>query len=303
MSGIDEINRCLLGKIACGMNQQREVIESLRDVEFRAYSQFGEDGIIDWLIHWVKPEQNSFVEFGVENYTEANTRFLLMNRNWRGLIMDGSKQHMDQIRTEHLYWRQDLTSKEAFITKENINGLLEEEGMSGDLGLLSIDIDGNDYWVLKEITNTRAAILCMEYNPIFGDVHEITVPYHPAFSRFDLHHSGLCFGSSIQALIREAKAKGYEFVGTCSNGINAFFVREDLFDRVDSRITDKRMWPGLHRDSRDEKGQLTFVGGKDRLDLLAKCKVWDCVGETERELGSFPDPFSESWLAQMGGKV
>lgn len=298
---IDEINRGLLGKIASNQNRAKERIESLENVEFRAYSQFGEDGIIDWLVHWVRPKNNTFVEFGVENFTEANCRFLLVNRNWRGMVMDGSETHMNALRQEMLHWRNDIHAKNAFITAENINQLiLEEDRLGNELGLLSIDIDGNDYWVLKALEGISAEILCVEVNPIFGDQYELTVPYAPEFNRFDLHYSGLCFGASIKAITSLAKEKGYEFVGTCSNGINAFYVRKDLFERVDSRIENKRAWPALHRDSRDESGNLSFTPGLARFELMQDCVIWDCEKGADVRLGDLEKPFSDEWLHQMG---
>ena len=298
---VDEVARTLSGRIAADLNRKKEKVESLADVEFRVFSQFGEDGIIDWLVHWVKPENNTFVEFGVENFTEANCRFLLVNRNWRGLVMDGSEAHMESLRQEVLYWRNDITAKCAFITAENINQLLKEESRLGnELGVLSIDIDGNDYWVLKAIEGITAEILCVEVNPIFGDRYELTVPYAPEFNRFDLHYSGLCFGTSISAVKRLAKEKGYEFVGTCSNGINAFFVRRDLYSRIENRIEKRIAWPALHRDSRDEEGNLSYTPGQARFDLLKDCLVWDCRNDCEVRLGDLEAPFSDWWLKLMG---
>src|ERR1041385_8128756 len=81
---------------------------SLRDAEFKVFSQFGDDGIIQYLIHRLAPLPDKFVEFGVENYRESNTRFLLLNNNWRGLVMDGSQKCVDQIQAEQIYWRHSL---------------------------------------------------------------------------------------------------------------------------------------------------------------------------------------------------
>ena len=117
----------------------------------KVFSQFGDDGIIQYLIQHLQVQPQSFVEFGVENYSEANTRFLLLNDNWRGLVLDGSEDSLEALRSEDIYWRHDLTAVAAFIDRDNINGLLARNGFSGRLGLLSIDIDGNDYWVWERI--------------------------------------------------------------------------------------------------------------------------------------------------------
>ena len=126
-------------------------VTSLRDAEFKVFSQFGDDGIIQYLIHRLASLPDSFVEFGVENYREANTRFLLLNNNWRGLVLDGNRNHIEQIQTDKIHWQHTLTAKHAWITRDNINDLIREAGFSGKIGLLSIDIDGNDYWVWEKL--------------------------------------------------------------------------------------------------------------------------------------------------------
>lgn len=292
----------LQGQIAARQIAAIPSIRTLRDVEFKVFSQWGEDGIIEWLVGALDLRENTFVEFGVENYREANTRFLVMNRNWRGLVMDGSSDHMASLREEEFYWRYDVKAAPAFVTAENINSLLEEHGFSGGLGILSIDIDGNDYWVLKAVDPLDAALLIVEYNPVFGDVHAVTTPYAPAFGRFDLHHSGLCFGASISAVRRLAEARGYTFVGSCSNGINAFFVRNDLAGRLEGKIAECKAWPGLHRDSRDRDGRLNHTGGTARLDQMKEAVVWDLEREREVRLGDLADPYSEEWARLIGGR-
>ncbi len=291
----------LQGQIAARQIAAIPSIGTLRDVEFKVFSQWGEDGIIEWLVGALDLRENTFVEFGVENYREANTRFLVMNRNWRGLVMDGSADHMQSLRDEEFYWRYDVRAVPAFITAENINSLLAENGFSGGLGILSVDIDGNDYWVLKAVDPLDAALLVVEYNPIFGDVHALTTPYAPSFGRFDLHHSGLCFGASIVAVQRLAEARGYTFVGSCSHGINAFFVRNDLMGRLEGRIAEFKAWPGLHRDSRDREGRLNHIGGAARFDQMKEAVVWDLDREQEVRLGDLAPAFSQEWTRLMGG--
>src|SRR5438309_11510706 len=116
-------NQMLMGRMASWQVRSMEVVSSLQDVEFTVSSQWGEDGIIDWLIERaeIPPALHSFVEFGVETYREANTRFLLQNRNWRGLIMDGSPNLTEAVKKDGLYWKHDLVAKPAFITRENID--------------------------------------------------------------------------------------------------------------------------------------------------------------------------------------
>jgi hypothetical protein len=106
-------------------------VACLREAEFKVFSQFGDDGILQYLIHRFVPLPDSFVEFGVENYRESNTRFLLLNDNWRGLVIDSSEQSIAYIRQDDIYWRHTLIARSAFVTRDNINDLLREAAIHG----------------------------------------------------------------------------------------------------------------------------------------------------------------------------
>jgi hypothetical protein len=289
----------LQGRIASRQIARSAKLRDLAEAEFRVFSQWGEDGIIDWLAEHVACPNHSFIEFGVENFREANCRFLLMNRNWKGLVMDGGAANMEAVREEELYWRHDLEAKAAFITAENIDRLISESGFCGPLGLLSIDIDGNDYWVWEAISCVEPAIVVCEVNPVFGDMRAISVPYDPDFRRFDSHWSGLHFGASIAALKHLAQRKGYRFAGTTSTGINAFFVREALAAPVLELLGEVRAYPSRHRDSRDREGRLTNAAGRERFELIRECPVVDVLTGETLALGDISHPYSETWLAGM----
>ena len=138
----------LQGRIAA--RGSPESLHSLADAEFCVFSQWGEDGIIDWLVRHVPLPNKRFIEFGVESFQEANCRFLLQNGNWRRLVIDSNQQQMQQLRNNKIFWMYDLVALTAFITAENINDLFKMAGFEGPLGILSVDIDGNDYWVLEQ---------------------------------------------------------------------------------------------------------------------------------------------------------
>ena len=274
---LNRLDRSLLlqGRIAAMQIGAREKIGHLGEVEFRVCSQWGEDGIIEWLCQRIPNISRSFVEFGVENFAEANARFLLENRGWRGLVMDGSVTHMASLRQDALYWRHGLTAMAAFITAENINRLITENGFAGELGILSVDIDGNDYWVLETIDCVDPAIIICEINGVFGDLKPFTVPYRPDFQRMDAHYSGQYFGCSLAAAKLLCRRKGYTFLGTNTNGVNAFFVRDDLAGPIVESLGEARAWAPRHRDSRDQRGELDFVRGLGRYELVADMPVVD----------------------------
>jgi len=115
------------------------------------FSQWGEDGIIQYLISRLPWKIRFFVEFGVQDYSESNTRFLLVNDNWTGLVIDSSSESIKHIRSQEYYWKYDLTAVCDFVTIDNINKLIMGAGITGSIGILSIDIDGNDYWIWNAI--------------------------------------------------------------------------------------------------------------------------------------------------------
>jgi hypothetical protein len=296
---IAERSLLIQGATAARALPKGEPIEDLSAVEFRVFSQWGEDGIIEWLVSHVPVPNTRFIEFGVENFSEANCRFLLEHRNWKGLVMDGSERNMAALKSSRLAWMYDLTAMPAFVSAENINTLIEEAGFAGPLGLLSIDIDGNDYWVWKAITAIDPAIVVCEYNPILGDTRPLVVPYDREFRRDKGHYSHLYFGCSVTALQRLAIEKGYSFLGTNANGINAFFVKNELASAVLPLLKARKAFPSRHRDSRNRDGTLSYAGGLDRFHLIEDMPVIDVdTGETLL-LRDVDTPYSEAWLKAM----
>jgi hypothetical protein len=264
---LDEI-KINQGKILSLLNERKENIP-LNDYEFKVFSQWGEDGIIQHLIKSLEIKNKTFIEFGVEDFTESNCRFLLMNDNWRGFVVDGSLSNIEKIKRSYFYWRYDLNTFHAFITKYNINEILEHSAFDKDLGILSIDIDGNDWYILEAISFYQPRILICEYNDVFGKDRAITVPYDPQFIRTEKHFSNLYFGASIAAITYLADKKGYALVGVNSNRNNAFYVRKDLLcDQVPAVDLDQIYEPSNIRESRNEAGRLTYLAGESRLSLI-----------------------------------
>jgi hypothetical protein len=237
--------------------------------EFSVFSQWGEDGLIQFLIQEMPIRYKTFIEFGVEDYKEANTRFLMMNNNWSGLIFDSSNANVQAIREDPIYWRHSLSAVPAFITRENINQLISSAGFSGDIGLLSIDVDGNDYWIWEAIHTIRPQIVICEYNSLWGAELSISTPYDAQFNRTQKHYSNLFFGASITALNDLALTKGYVLVGGNIAGNNAFFVREDSLGDL-KRCSPCEAWAmAKFRESRDTNGNLSFLNPEDQLKMVS----------------------------------
>ncbi|MCD5380376.1 hypothetical protein LR004_00455 [Candidatus Gracilibacteria bacterium] len=268
-----EEQKVLIGNMAARALKTSE-ISNIQEAEFKVFSQWGDDGIIQYLIQNIDIPYKTFIEFGVENYTESNTRFLLINNNWSGLILDGSKENMDFVRKSDLFWKYDLQVKDVFITTDNINQLIQEANFHKDVGILSVDIDGNDYWVWKEINVINPIIVISEYNSVFG-LNPWTIPYDKNFYRTNKHYSNLYYGTSITSVCDLAKEKGYSFVGTNSNGNNAYFVRNDKLNNLKTVSKEEGFTISKFKESRNERGNLTYVTGKKRIDVIRGCSVFN----------------------------
>jgi len=263
---------------------------SLHDIEFKVFSQFGDDGIIQYLIHRLAPLPDTFVEFGVENYREANTRFLLLNNNWRGLVLDGNQKWIDQIQRDEIYWRHTLIARQAWITRDNINDLIRNVGFNGEIGVLSIDVDGNDYWIWEKLDIVDPVIVIVEYNSVFGPDIAVTIPYDANFSRFKAHYSGQFWGASLSALDLLAKRKGYSLAGCNGAGNNAYFIRNDKIDNLRALPVKEAFVDARWRDSRDKNGKLNHLTGAERFNAIAHLEVYELSENKLAPLSSLKRP-------------
>ena len=243
-----------------------------RKVGFKVFSQWDEDGLIQYLINKIPIAEKTFIEFGIENYEESNTRFLLLNDHWQGMVLDASESDVRYIETDRIHWEFDLQAKRAWITRENIDALLSGSGFSNDLGLLSIDIDGNEYWIWEAIESLRPRIVIVEYNSVFG-LEPLSIPYQEDFCRSVAHHSNLYYGCSLAALDHLAKKKGYLLLGSNVWGHNAFFVRADVAGEFRGRTPREAYVVSKFRESRGRDGRPTYVRGADRIKLIEHLPV------------------------------
>ena len=255
--------------------KMRGRLSSIHDAEFKVFSQWGDDGIMQYLVSYLDVPNEVFIEFGVEDYRESNTRFLLLNNNWSGLVLDGSTSHINGIQKQDIYWKYDLKAKQSFITAENINQLIAEEGITGEIGILHIDIDGNDYWIWKALSVVEPVIMIVEYNSVFGKERAITVPYKADFVRNAAHYSHLYAGASLMALCDLAATKGYHFVGSNSAGNNAYFIKKGFEKDIPILNIEDGYVESKFRESRNQEGDLTYLRGNDRIEALRGLTVFN----------------------------
>jgi hypothetical protein len=192
---------------------------------YKVYCQNDEDGIIAEIFRRIGTASRTFVEFGVETGVECNSVKLLVE-GWRGLWIESNPTSAGAIRREFAPFiaAGKLVLQESLVTAENINALIGQGGFSGEIDLLSIDIDNNDYWVWKAIDIVNPRVVAIEYNATLRPPMALVVPYRADAQWDGSNH----YGASLEALVRLAAAKNYRLVGCSIAGVNAFFVRADL---------------------------------------------------------------------------
>ena len=181
----------------------------------RARSESNEKEILSNL---AKGAPRTFVEFGFHPI-EFNCIEFAKNPEWSGLLIDGSKRQVDDARA---LWPPRVEFVERFLTLENLDFIHEHFPA---LGILSIDVDGNDYWFLKELIDTSPAVISVEYNSTLG-FEPISVPYDPEFDRHQKHPRGWYHGASLTALTKLCREHGYGLAAGSDGSCNAFFTRE-----------------------------------------------------------------------------
>lgn len=208
------------------INQRNE----LRSREFKIYAQNGEDGLLLYIFSKIGVKTNKFVDIGCGG--SSNTANLVINFGWSGVGIDGNAESIQKT-TEFFIDKigpriKNLTFKQSWITKDNVNRVIEENGVTGEIDLISIDIDGNDYWIWEAIDVVNPRVVLIEYNASFGRERSLSVKYDPNFETLKKHSSRWYHGASLTALTKLGKRKGYALIGCESNGVNAFFIRTDL---------------------------------------------------------------------------
>ena len=261
------------------MRKNYKNISNLNEVDFKVFSQNGEDGIIDYLLFSLQIEKPKFIEIGVGDYYESNTRFLFERSSGDGLIIDIIDNFQKRVKKNIKLWRGNLKILNRKIDSENILATLKEFNFFDNIDLFSIDVDGIDYWILEKMPKKFCKLIVAEYNPYFGSNLEISVPNDKNFDRSKYHHSNLCYGASLKSIINLLYRKGFVFLGTNLFKNNAFFVNSDFKDNLFLEIPNNNELNSFtnasFRESRDINNKLNFIDPKDILNEIKKCDVVD----------------------------
>jgi hypothetical protein len=272
-------DRLLIASSAINAMRSRNLeIKALWEAEIRVFSQWGEDGILTYLLDSVGIAKPKILEIGAGNFEECNSRFQAEFRNASVYAVDLRSDLEANCKTLDVFWRSIIIPVNDYITPNNINSHIKSaKSLLGGLDIFSLDVDGNDYWILHEADLSDISIVVCEYNPLFGHSKSVTVPREDNFSREAKHFSWLYYGMSIKANISLMQKKGFVFCGSNLAGNNAFFIKEEFEKKLNFDIpsstslashTDWRV-----REARDENGQLSFLFGEDRASLIKSLKV------------------------------
>ena len=193
---------------------------------FHLWSQNEEDGITLALFKLVGTTNRRFVDIGAGG-NGGNSGFLADVCGWTGVMVDASPDRVAKLAVR--FGRFGVSTISEWVTRENINTLLERQDVTGDVDLFSIDIDGNDYWVWQALTACSPRVVIVEFNPFFGHTRSVVVRYDPRFDRG--RYKAVCpyfYGASLSALSRLGSQNGYRLVLAEPRGANAYFLRADV---------------------------------------------------------------------------
>lgn len=207
----------------------------LAESGFKRFSQTDEDGILLLIFSVIGTKNQIAVEICAGNGIECNSANLIINHSWYAVLFDGNAKQVK--RGQEYYAKNRMTYVyppklvNAWITRDNVNTLIEDSGIKGEIDLLSLDMDGVDYWILKEITIIQPRVIVVEYQDILGPNKSVTVPYNDSFDAWQGPSidgvPNFC-GASLLAFKKLLDDRGYRLVGCNQLGYNAFFVRNDL---------------------------------------------------------------------------
>ena len=211
-----------------------QTARDFRDVGFRQYSQCEEDGILLYLFSLIPPQTRRCLEVCAGDGMECNTANLILNHGWSGWLFDGDAQ---KVQRGQEYYRahpdtavHPPTFSQGWITAENINQLVADAGLRGPIDLLSLDLDGNDYWIWKALEVVDpVVVVCEVHNPVPPDV-AVTMPYDPAFTVDSFANDFR--GVSLAGMVSLGREKGYRLVGTHRHGFNAFFIKRGIAEEI-----------------------------------------------------------------------
>jgi hypothetical protein len=200
-------------------SQQQLRGESLTNAEAGVFSQNGEDGVIQELLRRIGVRTPYFVEFGAGRGEQANCVLLADHYGWNGLFIEADAEQYAELKLKYQSQIRVQTMR-ARVTADNIETLLREADVPREFDLLSIDTDGNDFWIWQAIRSFNPRVIVIEYNGNLDLDEQLVMPQDDGHQWDGTDY----FGASLGAYRTLAAEKGYKLVHTERTGTNAFFV-------------------------------------------------------------------------------
>lgn len=228
-----QLQRILVNQHQANLRLGTRSHEDIAQAGFRCHSQFEEDGIILYVLATIGMKTKKVVEICIGDGEECMATNLVLNHGYQGFLFDGSVQNISHA-SRFFGSKKDclLTPpalKAAWITKDNINGLLREVGAQGEVDLLSLDMDGNDYYIWEATTEISPRLCVFETHDIVPSNLSITIPYEDDFNCWAKAGPDQDFRSaSLLAMKKLSERKGYRLIGAHRHGFNVFFLRNDI---------------------------------------------------------------------------
>lgn len=213
-------------------DKKNNELPKISDTGFRVFSQFEEDGLLLFIFSVIGMTQKTFIEIGADDGVNSNSANLYFNFDWHGLFIDGNPKSIKRGRKFYNKYPHPWFYKPKFICSkvlvENVNDLIKSADLKGEIGLLSIDIDGNDYWIWDALEVVQPQVVIIETHNEFG-MEDIVVPYDKDYfypGKHPVYH-----GASPIAMTNLAKKKGYRLVGSNELGFNFIFIKNGLVEK------------------------------------------------------------------------
>ena len=256
------------------MSARKHSMKDLWDAEFRVFSQFGEDGIVDLLLDELQISKPRIMEIGAGDFSECNSRFALHKRNCSAYLVDMREDLQRGLQESEIRWKASVAVEIAKIDEKNIKDIESRASkFLKYIDVISLDIDGIDFWIAQHINWNGIKIAIVEYNPVFGAKLAVSVPKETFSSRFEHHYSGLVYGASLLAWIEFFASKDMRFVGQNRAGNNAFFVPSSLAGNLPFRLPDISQLDAYVdwqiRDSRNQDQTLSSLSLEQARNLIS----------------------------------
>lgn len=206
----------------------------LSDVGFSVNSQFEEDGLLLYIFSLINTTNKRVVEICAGSGNECMAANLIINHGWEGLLFDGDEENVQKGKA---YFAEFKSTKlkppqyiHAWITKDNVNKLISDHGYMGPIDLLSLDIDGIDYYLMQAIEVIKPRVIICETHNIIPNNLSITIPYKANFNHLSGDHPDF-MGVSLLAMKKLLTKKGYRLIGANRYGFNVIFMAKGVGEK------------------------------------------------------------------------